>query len=133
MSRLEFTSWALLAGLYFVPAQAIAAPAYACSVAEIFECTAVAGCQRVSAAQAKLPPFVTLDVKQKTLFSGLFGGQGLFEPGDVYEDEKVLILHGRQGLLTWTSVVAKDTGQMSMSIANLGKTYAQFGSCTPQP
>jgi len=133
MRLLKFVLWALLAALYFLPAQAIAAPAYACSVAEIFECTAVAGCQRVSAAQANLPPFVTLDVKQKTLFSGLFGGQGLFEPGDVYEDEKVLILHGRQGLLTWTSVVAKDTGQMSMSIANLGKTYAQFGSCTPQP
>jgi hypothetical protein len=66
------------------------------------------------------------------LFSGLFGGQGLFSPGDVYEDPKVLILHGRHGLLTWAAVVAKDTGQMSMSIANLGRTYAQFGSCTPQ-
>jgi hypothetical protein len=86
----------------------------------------------VSAQQAGFPPFVTLNVKEKRLFSGLFGGQGLFNPGDVFEDEKVLILHGRHGLLTWTAVVAKDTGQMSMSIANLGKTYAQFGSCTPQ-
>ncbi len=132
MRLAKFTLWALLSALCFSPLPAQASPAYACSVAEIFECSAVAGCQRVSAAQANLPPFVTLNVKEKTLFSGLFGGQGLFEPGDVYEDEKVLILHGRQGLLTWTSVVAKDTGQMSMSIANLGKTYAQFGSCTPQ-
>ena len=121
-----------LQSLYFVPAQAVAAPAYACSVAEIFECTPVAGCQRVSAQQANLPPFVTLNVKQKQLFSGLFGGQGLFDPGDAYEDQQVLILHGRHGLLTWTAVVAKDTGQMSMSIANLGKTFAQFGHCTPQ-
>ena len=134
MRLLKFVLWALLAGLYFVPMQAVAGPGYACSVAEIFECTAVAGCERVSAAQANLPPFVTLDVTQKRLFSGLFGGgEGLFEPGEVYEDQNVLILHGRHGLLTWTSVVAKDTGQMSMSIANLGKTYAQFGSCTPQP
>jgi hypothetical protein len=72
------------------------------------------------------------NVKEKRLFSGLFGGEGLFNPGDVYEDPKVLILHGRHGLLTWAAVVAKDTGQMSMSIANLGRTYAQFGSCTPQ-
>ena len=130
----KFALWPILAGVYFVPMQAVAGPGYACSVAEIFECTAVAGCQRVSAAQANLPPFVTLDVTQKRLFSGLFGGgEGLFEPGEVYEDQNVLILHGRHGLLTWTSVVAKDTGQMSMSIANLGKTYAQFGSCTPQP
>ena len=133
MRLLNFALCPLLAGLYFVPTQAVAGPGYACSVAEIFECTAIAGCQRVSAAQANLPPFVTLNVKEKRLFSGLFGGEGLFEPGDVYEDENVLILHGRHGLLTWTAVVARDTGQMSMSIANLGKTYAQFGSCTPQP
>jgi hypothetical protein len=124
--------WGLLATLCFVPMPAIAEPAYACSVAEVFECTPISGCQRVSAEQAGLPPFVTLNVKEKRLFSGLFGGEGLFSPGDVYEDPNVLILHGRHGLLTWTAVVAKDTGQMSMSIANLGKTYAQFGSCTPQ-
>ena len=44
---------------------------YACAVAEVFECTAVAGCQRVSARQANLPPMVTLNVKEKKLFSGL--------------------------------------------------------------
>ncbi|HEX2448652.1 MAG TPA: hypothetical protein VHK26_10785 [Methyloceanibacter sp.] len=120
----KFMPWALFAALCFTPMQASASPAYACSVAEIFECTAIAGCARVSAAQANLPPLVTLNVKEKKLFSGLFGGDGLFDQGDVYEDPKVLILHGRHGLLTWTAVVAKDTGQMSMSIANLGKTYA---------
>jgi hypothetical protein len=128
----KFALYVLLATLSFAPRLALAEPAYGCSVAEIFECTAVAGCQRVSAQQANLPPFVTLNVREKRLFSGLFGGEGLFNPGDVYEDPQVLILHGRHGLLTWTAVVAKDTGQMSMSIANLGKTFAQFGSCTPQ-
>src|SRR4030095_8997787 len=85
-----FKLWALLATLVFAPRTAGAAPAYASSVAEIFECPAVAGCQRVSAAQANLPPFVTLNVKEKALFSGLFGGQGLFSPGDVYEDPQRL-------------------------------------------
>ena len=133
MRLLQYVVAALFAAVCFTPMPASASPAYACSVAEIFECTAIAGCARVSAAQANLPPFVTLNVKEKTLFSGLFGGQGLFEPGDVYEDPNILILHGRHGLLTWTAVVGKATGQMSMSIANLGKTYNQFGSCTPQP
>jgi hypothetical protein len=133
MRLLKFALWAFFLGLYFLPMPAFAGPGYACSVAEIFECTAVAGCQRVSAAQANLPPFVTLDVKQKRLFSGLFGGEGLFEPGEVYEDPNVLILHGRHGLLTWSAVVDKASSQMSMSIANLNKTYAQFGACTPQP
>lgn len=122
--------WALLAVLCFVPMPALAD--FACAIAQIFECTPVAGCQQVSSEQANLPPSVTLNVREKRLFSGVFGGEGLFEPGDAYEDPNVLILHGRHGLLTWTAVVAKATGQMSMSIAQLGKTYAEFGNCTPQ-
>jgi hypothetical protein len=85
----------------------------------------------VTAQQANLPPLVTLNVKEKRLFSGLFGGEGLFDPGDVYEDDSVLILHGRKGLLTWTAVVAKDTGALSGSISQLGRSFAQFGHCTP--
>ena len=131
MKLAKLTTGLVLAAICLVPMRASAAPAYACSIAEIFECTPIAGCQRVSGEQANLPPFVTLNVKQRTLFSGLFGGQGLFEPGDAYEDENVIILHGRHALLTWTAVVAKNTGQMSMSIANLGRTYAEFGQCTP--
>jgi hypothetical protein len=133
MRFFQFCAPALFAALCVAPVQASASPAYGCSVAEIFECTPVAGCQRVSAAQANFPPFVTLKVKEKGLFSGLFGGEGLLSPGDVYEDPKVLILHGRHELLTWTAVVDKASGQMSMSIANIGRTYAQFGQCTPQP
>jgi hypothetical protein len=81
MRVLKFTLWALFAILSFSPRTAVADPAYACSVAEIFECTAIAGCQRVSAQQANLPPFVTLNVKEKRLFSGLFGGDGYSTPG----------------------------------------------------
>jgi hypothetical protein len=94
MRVLKFALAAFIAILSFAPRPALADPAYACSVAEIFECTAIAGCARVSAQQANLPPFVTLNVKEKRLFSGLFGGDGLFASGDVYEDPQVLILHG---------------------------------------
>lgn len=105
---------------------------YACAVAEVFECTAVAGCKRVSPRQANLPPMVTLNVKEKKLFSGLFGGDALFAAGDIHEDEKVLILRGRHGLQTWTAVVDKNSGDMSGSISQLGRTFAQFGHCTRQ-
>lgn len=120
----------LFAALYFSPTQALAM--YACAVAEVFECTAVAGCQRVSARTANLPPMVTLNVKEKKLFSGLFGGDALFSAGDIHEDEKVLILRGRHGLQTWTAVVDKSSGDMSGSISQLGRTFAQFGHCTRQ-
>ena len=125
------TPWVFLMALCVMPIQALAD--FACPVSLIFECTPVVGCQQVTAEQANLPPAVTLNVREKRLFSGVFGGEGLFEPGDAYEDPNVLILHGRHGLLTWTAVVDKATGQMSMSIAQLGKTYAEFGSCTSQP
>jgi hypothetical protein len=130
MRRSKFTAPAALAGFCLVSTEASAK--YACAVAEVFECTAVAGCKRVSARQADLPPMVTLNVKEKKLFSGLFGGAALFAAGDIHEDERILILHGRKGLQTWTAVVDKNTGEMSGSISNLGRTFAQFGHCTPQ-
>ena len=58
-----------------MPLRASADVAYACSLAEIFECAPVAGCQRVSEQQANLPPFVMLNVREKRLFSGLSAGR----------------------------------------------------------
>jgi hypothetical protein len=52
----KFTPWVSLALFCFVSMPANAEPAYACSVAEIFECTAITGCQRVPGQQANLPP-----------------------------------------------------------------------------
>jgi hypothetical protein len=125
----KFTPLALLAAPCFVPMQAAAAPAYDCQLSEVFECTADGGCKKTTAKDRDLPATVTLNVKQKNLFSGLFGGEGLLESGDVYEDEKVLILHGRRALQTWTAVVSKDTGAYSGSVSQLGKTFAEFGTC----
>jgi len=119
------------AALFLMPVNAHATPAYVCAVQEVFECTSVSGCKRVKHAAAELPPIVTLNVKEKNLFSGLFGGAGLLQRGDVYQDEKVLILRGRRGLQTWTAVVEKPTGAMSGSISQAGRTFAQFGHCTP--
>jgi hypothetical protein len=80
--------------------------------------------------QADIPAAVTLNVKEKNLFSGVFGGEGLLNSGDVYEDEKVLILHGRKGLQTWTAVVDKNTGAYSGSVSQIGRSFTQFGTCT---
>ena len=120
---------ALVAGICVVPLQASAAPAFDCALSEVYECTA-AGCAKTTAQERGLPAAVTLDVKQKNLFSGLFGGQGLLESGDVYEDDQVLIMHGRRALQTWTAVVSKPTGAYSGSVSQVGKTFAQFGTCT---
>jgi hypothetical protein len=118
-----------LAALCFVSTEAVAAP-LACDLAEVFECTPSAGCKKASAKDHDLPAAVTLNVKEKNLFSGMFGGEGLLHSGDVYEDEKVLILHGRRALQTWTAVVDKSTGAYSGSVSQLGKSFAQFGTCS---
>lgn len=129
MRILKAMAW--LAALAVMPTQAAAMPAYVCSVAEVFECTAVSGCKRVTRQSANLPPMVTLNTKEKNLFSGLFGGESLLENGDVYEDEKVVILRGRRKLQTWSAVVNKVTGDMSGTIAQLDRAFTQFGHCTP--
>lgn len=124
----KLAPWAALAALC-VPAEALAAPGIACQLAEVYACTS-AGCQKTSAKTNNLPAAVELNVKEKNLFSGLFGGEGLLHSGDVYEDEKVLILHGRRALQTWTAVVDKNTGAYSGSVSQIGKSFTQFGTCT---
>lgn len=129
MRLLKLAALAPLAAFALSPVTAHAAPKYACAVHEVFECTAVSGCKRVKHSQAGIPPMVTLNVKEKGLFSGLFGGVNLLEKGDVYEDEQVLIMRGRKGLQTWTAVVEKPSGAMSGTIAQAGRAYTQFGTC----
>jgi hypothetical protein len=129
MGLSKFVPWVALAALCFVPTEAPAGPNMACQLADVFECTQ-AGCKKATREQADLPAAVTLNVKEKNLFSGVFGGEGLLNSGDVYEDEKVLILHGRKGLQTWTAVVDKNTGAYSGSVSQIGRSFTQFGTCT---
>jgi len=129
MRLLKLTAWAPLAALCFLPTEASAAPNIACQLAEVYVCTP-AGCQKSSSKANNLPAAVELNVKQKNLFSGLFGGEGMLHSGDVYEDEKVLILHGRRALQTWTAVVDKTTGSYSGSVSQIGQSFTQFGTCT---
>ena len=124
----KYVPWAALAALCFVPTEAPAAPNIACQLADVFLCTQ-AGCNKATRAESNLPAAVTLNVKEKNLFSGVFGGEGLLHSGDVYEDEKVLILHGRRGLQTWTAVVDKNTGAYSGSVSQIGRSFTQFGTC----
>jgi hypothetical protein len=125
----NLTPLAVLAALCVAPIGAFAAPNIACQLNEVYDCKA-GGCTKSTAAEHNLPPAVELNVKQKNLFSGLFGGEGMLESGDVYEDENVLILHGRRALQTWTAVVDKSTGSYSGSVSQIGQSFTQFGTCT---
>jgi hypothetical protein len=130
----NFARGAIFAASIFAVLCAVSTHAHAeplaCSLTEVFECTPSGGCKKLPAGSNNLPASVSLHVKEKKLFSGLFGGEGLMNSGDVYEDEKVLILHGRRALQTWTAVVNKQTGAYSGSVSELGKSFSQFGKCS---
>ena len=128
MRFLKFTVLAPLAALCFMATEAQAAPNIACQLAEVYACTP-AGCKRATRAESGLPAAVELNVKEKNLFSGLFGGEGILHSGDVFENEKVLIMHGRRALQTWTAVVDKTTGAYSGSVSQIGRSFTQFGTC----
>ena len=129
MKLLKFAVSVPFAALVLSSVSAHATPKYACAVHEVFECTAVSGCKRITHQTAGIPPMLTLNVKEKNLFSGLFGGGALLQQGDVYNDEKVLIMRERKGLQTWSAVVEKPTGAMSGTIAQAGRAFTQFGTC----
>jgi hypothetical protein len=98
MKLLRFAAVIPFAAIVLASVPAHATPKYACAVHEVFDCTAVSGCKRITHETAGIPPMLTLNVKEKNLFSGLFGSGALLEQGNVYDDEKVLIMRGRKGL-----------------------------------
>ena len=129
MKLLRFAAVILFAAIVLASVPAHATPKHACAVHEVFERTAVSGCKRITHETADIPPMLTLNVKEKNLFSELFGGGALLEQGDGYDDEKVLIMRGRKGLQTWSALVEKPSGKMSGTIAQAGRTFTQFGTC----
>ena len=129
MKLLKFAAVILFAAIVLASVPAHATPKHACAVHEVFECTAISGCKRITHETADIPPMLTLNVKEKNLFSGLFGGGALLEQGDGYDDEKVLIMRGRKGLQTWSAVVEKPPAKMSGTIAQAGRALTQFGTC----
>jgi hypothetical protein len=123
----------LLLGL-LGPWAAVAAPLdgkapFLCAVVEALECTADGACERRSAEDVNLPPFIKVDPTAKTIAAPEPGGP-MAPVHDVASVDGKLVLHGGQRGRGWSAVIVGATGKMSVSVVDEAATFVVFGACT---
>jgi hypothetical protein len=121
--------------LSFVPSVWAAAPydgsvPLLCAALTIQECGNASGeCHPRRAEEVNIPPFVKIDVAQKTIAStGVESRQAAIQRLE-HADGR-LVLQGGQGGRSWSMVIGEETGQMSASVVDDEVGFVIFGACT---
>lgn len=108
--------------------------AYLCAINEVFECTAVTGCNRISLEDANLAGLMVLDVDKKQLTSLPVEGEPTASDieGVTVNDKQILLrgLRGEDG--AWSGVVSLDTGRVVASVSTPDSSLSLTGRCTPK-
>jgi hypothetical protein len=108
---------------------------YICAINEVFECTPVTGCARISLEDANLAGLMLLDVEKKQLGGIPLNGE---IKGDDIEGvtvtEKAIILRGsRENDRAWSAVISKETGAVQAGVSTLDSSLSLLGRCTVKP
>jgi hypothetical protein len=125
----------LLCCLSFVPSVWAAAPydgsvPFLCAALTIQECGNNSGeCHPRRADEVNIPPFVKIDVSQKTIAStGAESRQAAIQRLE-HADGR-LVMQGGQGGRSWSMVIGEETGKMSASVVDDEVGFVIFGACT---
>jgi hypothetical protein len=117
--------------LWLWPVMAVAAPLdgstpILCAVNSVTECED-GGCERVTAEESKVPPFVRIDVQKKILSS--VDGARTSPITQVVRNGGRLMVQGMQNLRIWGAVINEQTGQMSATIGEDDGAFVIVGAC----
>lgn len=108
---------------------------YICAINEVFECTAVTGCARISLEDANLAGLMLLDVEKKTLggipLTGEVKGDDI--EGVTVTDKAIILRGSRENDRAWSAVISKETGAVSAGVSTLDSSLSLLGRCTVKP
>jgi hypothetical protein len=99
-----------------------------CAVMSVSECQADGQCEKSSGGHANLPPFVRVDVGQRTLTAHDGSGRKTEIKGSSLVDGQ-LVLQGGEAGRGWSIVIATETGRMGAAIVEDDGAFAIFGAC----
>jgi hypothetical protein len=118
-------------GMALSPVTSVAAPLdgatpMLCALNSLVECDS-GDCERTTAEETKVPPFVRIDVQKKVLTSA--DGSRTSPIAQVQRTEGRLMLQGMQGVRIWGAVINEQTGQMSAVIGDADGAIVIAGAC----
>ncbi len=101
-----------------------------CASVEVYECTAGADCDPVTAESVDAPQFFSIDFREETLT----GSDGVTdgEPGEISNVTLLgdqLILRGVDATVAWTLSIAQVTGKLIAVATGDDAAFVIFGAC----
>jgi hypothetical protein len=131
-------AWVGLALLCTTPPAAFAEEkSYVCAINEVYECVTVAGCSRISLADANVAGIMVLDIEKKQLRSAPLGGEPRADDIEgIAMTGKAILLHGtgkRETDRTWNAIVSLETGNLTAGISTLDSSLSLLGNCSAKP
>jgi len=128
--RALFASGALV-GMAFAPWAAVAAPLdgsapMLCAVHQVMDCEAD-NCERTSAEEAQVPPFVRIDVPNRLLSS--VDGARTSPIAQTNRTNGRLMLQGMQNQRVWGAVINEQTGRMWATVGEDDGAIVLSGAC----
>jgi len=122
----------VLASLGIAPWPAAAAPMdgsvpMLCAVNSVVECSKLGDCERVTAEDASVPPFVRINVPQRVLSS--VDGTRTSPIVSIQRTNGRLMLQGAQNQRIWGAVINEETGRMSATIGEDDGAIVLSGAC----
>jgi hypothetical protein len=102
-----------------------------CAMIAATECDRWGACDPVDPAAAGLPPFVRVNVAQKTLEATDGSGRKTdIQSVTVAKDQKRLLLQGGEQGRLWSAVIGQQGGEMTTSILDHDGGFIVSGTCT---
>ena len=130
--RVMTASIGVLATLGLLPAVLVAAPMdgsapLLCALNSVVECSRQGDCERTTAEEAELPPFVRINVQQRLLSS--VDGARTSPITTVQRANGRLMLQGMQNERVWGAVIDEASGQMSATVGEYDGAFVITGAC----
>ena len=121
-----------LVGLGILPSAVPAAPLdgsapMLCALTSVVECSRRGDCERSTAEDAAVPPFVRINVQQR-LLSSVDGGR-TSPIASVQRANGRLMMQGMQNARVWGAVIDEQTGQMSATVGEDDGAIVISGVC----
>jgi hypothetical protein len=119
-------------GFAMLPATAPAAPMdgsapLLCALSSVVECSRKGECERSTAEDAAVPPFVRINVQQRVLSS--VDGARTSPITSVQRTNGYLMIQGMQNERVWGAVIEEKTGQMTATVGEHDGAIVMSAMC----
>ncbi len=98
-----------------------------CAVTSVVECARLGDCERTSAEEAGIPPFIRVNVSQRVLSS--IDGARTSPIVNTQRTNGRLMFQGMQNERVWGAVIDEQTGRLSATASEADGAFVLTGTC----